>query len=120
MDLIPVCIFYQGFEAAVAAGAKEVAVFASASESFSMSNINCSIADSLARYQDVTLAAKNLAIPIRGYVWLLVFFFLYLIFDIFLVQPFLDVFLIKAQPLSIVHQCSLFVCLQVTCAAIND
>ncbi|XP_039131875.1 LOW QUALITY PROTEIN: hydroxymethylglutaryl-CoA lyase, mitochondrial-like [Dioscorea cayenensis subsp. rotundata] len=58
----------KGFEAAVAAGAKEVAVFASASESFSMSNINCSIADSLARYQDVALAAKNLAIPIRGYV----------------------------------------------------
>ncbi|KAJ0985237.1 hypothetical protein J5N97_003593 [Dioscorea zingiberensis] len=58
----------KGFEAAVAAGAKEVAVFASASESFSMSNINCSIADSLARYKDVALAAKDLGIPIRGYV----------------------------------------------------
>lgn len=120
VDLIPFGIFYQGFEAAVAAGAKEVAVFASASESFSMSNINCSIADSLARYQDVALAAKNLAIPIRGYVWSLVVSFLSLISDIFFLQPFLDDFLIKTQPLSIVHQCSLLECLHATCAAIND
>ncbi|CAL5412999.1 unnamed protein product [Camellia sinensis] len=53
-----------GFEAAVAAGAKEVAIFAAASESFSMSNINCSIEDSLARYRDVALAAKKLSIPV--------------------------------------------------------
>ncbi|KAK6149026.1 hypothetical protein DH2020_016551 [Rehmannia glutinosa] len=53
----------KGFEAAMAAGAKEVAVFAAASESFSQSNINCSIEDSLARYRDVALAAKNHAIP---------------------------------------------------------
>ncbi|ONK61488.1 uncharacterized protein A4U43_C08F30430 [Asparagus officinalis] len=58
----------KGFEAAVAAGAKEVAVFASASEAFSISNINCSIKESLARYRDVTLAAKKLGIPVRGYV----------------------------------------------------
>lgn len=58
----------QGFEAAVAAGAKEVAIFASASESFSKSNINCSIKESLARYHAVTRAAKKLAIPVRGYV----------------------------------------------------
>ncbi|XP_038975293.1 hydroxymethylglutaryl-CoA lyase, mitochondrial-like isoform X3 [Phoenix dactylifera] len=58
----------KGFEAAVAAGAKEVAVFASASESFSKSNINCSIKDSLARYRDVTVAAKGFAMPVRGYV----------------------------------------------------
>ncbi|KAK6936927.1 Pyruvate carboxyltransferase [Dillenia turbinata] len=57
-----------GFEAAVAAGAKEVAVFASASESFSKSNINCSIEESLARYRAVTSAAKRLSIPVRGYV----------------------------------------------------
>ena len=36
----------KGFEAAVAAGAKEVAVFGAASESFSRKNINCSIAES--------------------------------------------------------------------------
>ncbi|CAN4113482.1 unnamed protein product [Withania somnifera] len=58
----------KGFEAAVAAGAKEVAIFAAASESFSRSNINCSIEDSLARYRDVVLAAKNHSIPVRGYV----------------------------------------------------
>ncbi|KAL5785131.1 hypothetical protein ACOSQ2_007523 [Xanthoceras sorbifolium] len=43
----------KGFEAAIAAGAKEVEVFASASESFSKSNINCSIEESLARYRAV-------------------------------------------------------------------
>ncbi|XP_021631278.1 hydroxymethylglutaryl-CoA lyase, mitochondrial isoform X1 [Manihot esculenta] len=58
----------KGFEAAVAAGAKEVAVFASASESFSKSNINCSIEESLVRYRAVTHAAKELGIPVRGYV----------------------------------------------------
>ncbi|XP_020549127.1 hydroxymethylglutaryl-CoA lyase, mitochondrial isoform X2 [Sesamum indicum] len=58
----------KGFEAAMAAGAKEVAVFAAASESFSKSNINCSIEDSLARYRDVALAAQNHAIPVRGYI----------------------------------------------------
>lgn len=57
---------FQGFQAAVAAGAKEVAVFASASESFSKSNINCSIEESLARYRAVTQAAKALSIPVRG------------------------------------------------------
>ncbi|KDP43190.1 hypothetical protein JCGZ_22742 [Jatropha curcas] len=58
----------KGFEAAVAAGAKEVAIFASASESFSKSNINCSIEESLARYRAVTNAAKERGIPVRGYV----------------------------------------------------
>ncbi|XP_023532379.1 hydroxymethylglutaryl-CoA lyase, mitochondrial-like isoform X1 [Cucurbita pepo subsp. pepo] len=58
----------KGFRAAVAAGAKEVAVFASASESFSKSNINCSIEESLDRYRAVTSAAKELGIPVRGYV----------------------------------------------------
>lgn len=58
----------KGFEAAVAAGAKEVAIFASASESFSRSNINCSIEESLSRYQAVAQTAKKLSIPVRGYV----------------------------------------------------
>ncbi|KAA3458928.1 hydroxymethylglutaryl-CoA lyase, mitochondrial-like isoform X1 [Gossypium australe] len=58
----------KGFEAAVAAGAKEVAIFASASESFSKSNINCSIEESLARYRAVCLAAKEHSVPVRGYV----------------------------------------------------
>lgn len=58
----------KGFEAAIAAGAKEVAIFASASEAFSKSNINCSIEDSLVRYRAVARAAKVLSIPVRGYV----------------------------------------------------
>ncbi|NP_001150050.1 Hydroxymethylglutaryl-CoA lyase, mitochondrial [Zea mays] len=58
----------RGFEAAIAAGAKEIAVFASASESFSRSNINCSIEESLARYRGVTAAAKKHGLSIRGYV----------------------------------------------------
>eukprot|EP01018_Ginkgo_biloba_P006028 Gb_39162 [translate_table: standard] len=58
----------KGFDAAIAAGANEVAVFASASESFSKSNINCSIEDSLQRYHDVMIGAKGLSIPVRGYV----------------------------------------------------
>ncbi|GAA0139743.1 lyase [Lithospermum erythrorhizon] len=58
----------KGFEAAVAAGAKEVVIFASASESFSKSNINCSIDESLVRYRAVAAAAKDHSIPVRGYV----------------------------------------------------
>ncbi|KAK8689007.1 hypothetical protein V6N13_087738 [Hibiscus sabdariffa] len=58
----------KGFEAAISAGAKEVAIFASASESFSKSNINCSIEDSLARFRDVASAAKELSVPVRGYI----------------------------------------------------
>ncbi|XP_062110375.1 uncharacterized protein LOC133822151 [Humulus lupulus] len=58
----------KGFEAAVAAGAKEVAIFPAASESFSKRNLNCSIEDSLIRYRDVARAAKKLSIPVRGYI----------------------------------------------------
>ncbi|KAJ1274089.1 hypothetical protein BS78_05G036000 [Paspalum vaginatum] len=58
----------RGFEAAVAAGAKEIAIFASASESFSRSNINCTIEESLARYRGVAAAAKKHGLSIRGYV----------------------------------------------------
>ncbi|KAL1807960.1 hypothetical protein ACET3Z_024950 [Daucus carota] len=58
----------KGFEAAVAAGAREVAIFASASEAFSKLNINCSIAESLARYRVVAEAARKLSVPIRGYI----------------------------------------------------
>ncbi|XP_048432398.1 hydroxymethylglutaryl-CoA lyase, mitochondrial-like, partial [Pyrus x bretschneideri] len=57
----------KGFEAAIASGAKEVVIFASASESFSKSNINCSIEDSLVCYGEVAIAARKLLIPVRGY-----------------------------------------------------
>lgn len=58
----------KGFEAALAAGAQEVAVFAAASEAFSQRNINCSIAESLERFAPVMQAARAAAMPVRGYV----------------------------------------------------
>jgi len=58
----------KGFDAAIRAGASEVAVFASASESFSQRNINCSIEESLHRFGPVVSKARNLNIPVRGYV----------------------------------------------------
>lgn len=58
----------KGFEAALAASADEVAVFGAASEAFSQKNINCSIAESLERFQPVCDAAKAADIPVRGYI----------------------------------------------------
>jgi hydroxymethylglutaryl-CoA lyase len=58
----------QGFDGAVAAQADEVAIFAAASEAFSRKNINCSIAESLKRFEPVVSAASALEIPVRGYV----------------------------------------------------
>ncbi|MEQ8964926.1 MAG: hydroxymethylglutaryl-CoA lyase [Azospirillaceae bacterium] len=58
----------KGFEAARAAGAREIAVFAAASESFSRRNINCSIAESLERFAPVCEAAAAAGIAVRGYV----------------------------------------------------
>jgi hydroxymethylglutaryl-CoA lyase len=58
----------KGFEAAAAAGAEEVAVFGAASESFSQKNINCSVAESLERFQPVVAAARERGIRVRGYV----------------------------------------------------
>lgn len=58
----------RGFEAAVAAGCEEVAVFGAASESFSQRNIHCSIAESLQRFEPVLQAARARGIAVRGYV----------------------------------------------------
>ena len=58
----------QGLEAAEAAGAKDIAVFAAASESFSRKNINCSIAESLERFRPVTERARAEGMRLRGYV----------------------------------------------------
>jgi hydroxymethylglutaryl-CoA lyase len=57
----------KGFEAAVAAGAKEVAVFAAASEAFSQKNIHCSIAESIIRFAPVLVAAQAAGVRVRGY-----------------------------------------------------
>jgi hydroxymethylglutaryl-CoA lyase len=58
----------KGYEAARAAGAKVIAVFASASESFSRANINCSIAESIERFKPVIDRAKADSIKVRGYI----------------------------------------------------
>lgn len=58
----------QGFEAALAAGVREVAVFGAASESFSHKNINCSIEASLQRFAPVMQAAQAAGVRVRGYV----------------------------------------------------
>ena len=58
----------QGFEAALQAGAREVAVFASASEAFSQRNINCSIAESIERFEPLMAAAQRAGVRVRGYV----------------------------------------------------
>jgi hydroxymethylglutaryl-CoA lyase len=58
----------KGLDAAIAAGAEEVAIFAAATEAFSKKNINCSIAESIVRFRPV--AEKTLAsgLRLRGYV----------------------------------------------------
>ena len=58
----------RGLEAALAAGAREVAVFGAASESFSQKNINCSIAESLERFRPVCDEAIRQGLRVRGYV----------------------------------------------------
>ncbi|MCS3469211.1 hydroxymethylglutaryl-CoA lyase [Pseudomonas sp. JUb42] len=58
----------RGFEDALAAGVRQVAVFAAASESFSQRNINCSIKESLERFAPIMEAARANGIQVRGYV----------------------------------------------------
>jgi hydroxymethylglutaryl-CoA lyase len=58
----------QGYQAARAARADEVAIFASASEGFSRANLNCTIAESLDRFAPVVAAAAADGVPVRGYV----------------------------------------------------
>ncbi|UTV30120.1 hydroxymethylglutaryl-CoA lyase [Photobacterium atrarenae] len=57
----------RGLELALQAGANQVAIFTSASEGFSQRNINCSIADSLKRFEPVMALANTHGIPVRGY-----------------------------------------------------
>ncbi|HWX63119.1 hydroxymethylglutaryl-CoA lyase [Bradyrhizobium sp.] len=58
----------KGYEAARAAGAKVVSVFAAASEGFSRANINCSVAESIERFKPVVARARADGIRVRGYV----------------------------------------------------
>ncbi|HEY6772765.1 MAG TPA: hydroxymethylglutaryl-CoA lyase [Oxalicibacterium sp.] len=56
----------KGFEAALAAGVDEIVIFAAASEAFSQKNINCSIAESIARFRDVATETKRNKLRLRG------------------------------------------------------
>ncbi len=58
----------RGMEDAVAAGAKDIAVFTAASETFSLKNINCGIEESLARFIPVMVMAEAYKIRVRGYI----------------------------------------------------
>ncbi len=58
----------QGYERAIAVNANEVAIFAAASEAFSQKNINCSISESIQRFETLISAAKAQQIPVRGYI----------------------------------------------------
>jgi hydroxymethylglutaryl-CoA lyase len=58
----------KGFERAMQAGVTEVAVFASASEGFSAKNINCTIAESLTRFEPLMQAARDNKVAVRGYI----------------------------------------------------
>jgi len=58
----------RGLEGALRAGAREIAVFAAASETFSQKNINSTVSDSLSRYAEVAAAARAEGVAVRGYV----------------------------------------------------
>ena len=58
----------RGYEDALAAGADEIAIFASASEGFSRANINATVAESIERFKPMLKAARHVDMPVRGYV----------------------------------------------------
>jgi hydroxymethylglutaryl-CoA lyase len=58
----------RGYEAALEAGARHIAIFGSASETFSQKNINCSIAESITRFEAIVKPAAAAGIKVRGYV----------------------------------------------------
>ena len=58
----------KGMDAALANGLREVAVFTGASESFVQHNINCSIAESIARFTPVVARAREAGVRVRGYI----------------------------------------------------
>ncbi|HCG6118655.1 TPA: hydroxymethylglutaryl-CoA lyase [Vibrio parahaemolyticus] len=57
----------QGLEQALDAGANQVAIFTSASEGFCQHNINCSITESLKRFEPLMIQADKYHVPVRGY-----------------------------------------------------
>ena len=57
-----------GFSKAVEVGVEEVAIFGAASEAFTKKNINCTIDESLSRFEAVCREALKANIRVRGYV----------------------------------------------------
>lgn len=58
----------RGVENALAAGAKDIAIFTAASEAFNQKNLNCSVEESLRKFDDVVALAKKESVAVRGYV----------------------------------------------------
>ena len=58
----------KGLRTALDCGAKEVAIFGAVSETFTQKNINCSISESLKRFEEVANEANNAGVKLRGYV----------------------------------------------------
>lgn len=58
----------RGFDGAVAAKADEIAIFAAATEGFSRANLNASVSEAMARFAPVAVAAKEIGLPVRGYI----------------------------------------------------
>jgi len=58
----------RGYDGAIAADADEIAIFAAATETFSQKNINCTIEESLARFEPVLAQAHARNLPVRGYI----------------------------------------------------
>ncbi len=58
----------KGLEAALSAGAEEVAIFCAASETFSQRNLNCSIKQSFERFAKLTEMALSQGVKVRGYI----------------------------------------------------
>ena len=62
------CPNIRGMESAMASNVKEIAVFSAASGEFTRKNINCTIEESLQRFEPVMAMAKENSIKVRGYV----------------------------------------------------
>jgi len=58
----------EGFDRALEAGAREIAVFTAASETFNRKNINAGIDESIERFRPVTRRALEAGLRVRGYV----------------------------------------------------
>jgi len=58
----------KGLEGAIQHRADEIAIFGAASESFSQKNINCSVKESLQRFESIAAQAQQINLPMRGYV----------------------------------------------------